>query len=255
MLLLLSPAKNMQASERNFDTQTKPIFQKQANTLVEKLQHLKQHELESMMHISKNLAKLNHERYMNWQKTPKPAATKQALLYFQGMVFIGIDANTLSDKDLENAQKQIRILSGLYGVLRPLDGVQAYRLEMGTKWQTSDFKHLYDFWKDSITQELNKSIKEHNHQFVVNLASQEYFKSVHPKQLKAPVITPMFKDNRGKGYQTMAVYAKKARGLMTRFIIQNKITNPEDLRAFNSEGYFYNTELSKANQPVFTRDH
>lgn len=255
MLLLISPAKNMEMSERSFDTQTKPIFQKQANTLVKKLQHLKQHELEGMMHISKNLAKLNHERYMNWQKTPKPTATKQALLYFQGMVFIGIDANSLSKKDLENAQKQVRILSGLYGVLRPLDGVQAYRLEMGTKWQTADFKNLYDFWKDSITQELNKSIKEHNHQFVVNLASQEYFKSVHPKQLKAPVITPTFKDNRGKGYQTMAVYAKKARGLMTRFIIQNQITSPQDLQAFDSEGYFYNAELSKANQPVFTRDH
>lgn len=255
MLVVISPAKNMEMSERNCPTLTKPIFEKDANKLTEQLQNFSQKDLQKLMGISEDLARLNHERYMNWQENPKQKDLKQALLYFQGMVFIGIDADSLSDKDMENAQKQLRILSGLYGVLRPLDGIQAYRLEMGTSWATADFKNLYDFWGEQLTQQLNKSIEEQQHKFLVNLASQEYFKSVKPKLINVPVITPTFKDNRGKGYQTIAVYAKKARGLMTRFIVQNQITKPEDLQAFDSEGYFFNTELSQKNKPVFTRDH
>lgn len=255
MLTLISPAKNMKMSERNFKIQTQPTFRKQANELVQELQKLSPKELKTLMHISDDLAKLNHERYMNWQRKPQTENIKQALLYFQGMVFIGIDADSLSEYDLKNAQKQLRILSGLYGLLRPLDGIQAYRLEMGTSWQTDTFQNIYDYWGQKINEEINKTVAEFGHKFIVNLASQEYFKSVKPKQLNVPIITPTFKDNRGKGYQTIAVYAKKARGLMTRFIIQNALKKPDELQAFDSEGYFYNAELSTKNRPVFTRDH
>lgn len=255
MLILISPAKNMQMSERNYATQTQPIFQQQANELAQKLQKIPQEKLKKLMHISDNLAKLNHERYMNWQETYKSNELKQALLHFQGMVFIGIDADSLSENDLQNAQKQLRILSGLYGLLRPLDGIQAYRLEMGVSWETMHFANLYEYWGTKITEMVNKTVQEYKHQFIVNLASQEYFKSVRPNELDVPMITPIFKDDRGKGYQTIAVYAKKARGLMTRFIIQNALKNPEDLQAFNSNGYFYNAELSTKNKPVFTRIH
>ncbi|PVX52372.1 hypothetical protein C7377_0686 [Balneicella halophila] len=255
MLILISPAKNMEMSKHTHKTLTTPIFQKEANQLVKKLQKISKKKLQELMDISDDLAKLNYERYLNWADKPKDDEVKQALLYFQGMVFIGIDADTLSSKDLENAQKQLRILSGLYGLLRPLDGIQAYRLEMGTPWKTKDFDNLYKFWADEITKQINKTVEKYNHKYIVNLASQEYFKSVKTKQLDAPVITPVFKDDRGKGYQTIAVYAKKARGLMTRFIIQNNIKNPEDLQAFDSEGYFYNSELSTDKKPVFTRNH
>lgn len=255
MLILISPAKNMSKSEREFQTISQPTFQANANELVGQLQQLPKTKLQELMKISNDLATLNNERYLNWQNQPQEEAIKQALLYFQGMVFVGIDANTLSDKDLQTAQNQLRILSGLYGLLRPLDGIQAYRLEMGTPWQTASFKNLYEYWDNTITHKINETVAELGHKFIVNLASNEYFKSVKKKELDVPVITPTFKDNRGKGYQTIAVYAKKARGLMTRFIIQNQITNPDDLQAFDSEGYFYNHELSKTYKPVFTREH
>lgn len=255
MLTLISPAKNMEMSERSFERTTLPAFQKNANELTHLLQKKSKQDLQDLMKISNDLAKLNFERYLNWKDKPKAEEVKQALFYFQGMVFIGIDADTLTDEDLETAQKQLRILSGIYGILRPLDAIQAYRLEMGTPWETTNFKNLYDYWGEKITKEINKTVAEYKHKFIINLASQEYFKSVKTKQLEVPVITPIFKDDRGKGYQTIAVYAKKARGLMTRFIIQNEIKNPEDLKAFNSEGYFYNNELSSKNKPIFTRNH
>ncbi len=255
MLVLISPAKNMSKSERQFQTMTTPTFQANVNELVGQLQRLQQSDLQNLMKISADLAKLNNERYLNWQKQPDADLLKQALLYFQGMVFVGLDADTLSDNELQTAQNHLRILSGLYGLLRPLDGIQAYRLEMGTAWQTDTFKNLYAYWGNTLTEKINETVGELGHQFIVNLASNEYFKAVKAKELAVPMITPIFKDNRGKGYQTIAVYAKKARGLMTRFIIQNKLTNPEDLQAFDSEGYFYNHELSKKNKPVFTRDH
>ncbi len=255
MLVLISPAKNMAKSERKFQTMSQPDFQANANELVQQLQKLQKADLQQLMKISADLATLNNERYLNWQEKPQNDTLKQALLYFQGMVFVGLNADTLSDNDLQTAQKQLRILSGLYGLLRPLDGIQAYRLEMGTAWQTENFKNLYDYWGSTLTQKVNETVSELGHKFIVNLASNEYFKAIKKKELEVPVITPTFKDNRGKGYQTIAVYAKKARGLMTRFIIQNQLTNPEDLQAFDSEGYFYNHELSTKNAPVFTREH
>ncbi len=255
MLVLISPAKNMAKSERKFQTISQPIFQNNANELVRQLQQLQKADLQKMMKVSADLATLNNERYLNWQQQPQTDTLKQALLYFQGMVFVGLDADTLSDNDLQTSQNQLRILSGLYGLLRPLDGIQAYRLEMGTTWQTENFKNLYDYWGSTLTQKVNETVGELGHKFIVNLASNEYFKAIKKNELEVPVITPIFKDNRGKGYQTIAVYAKKARGLMTRFIIQNQLTNPNDLQAFDSEGYFYNHELSQKNKPVFTRDH
>lgn len=255
MLILLSPAKNMAQSEREFQTMSQPTFQSNANELARKLQKMQKEDLQKMMKISSDLARLNNERYLNWQEQPQPEHLKQALLYFQGMVFVGLDSKSLSDKDLQTAQNQLRILSGLYGLLRPLDGIQPYRLEMGTKWETNSFKNLYEYWNTTITKKINETIEDLGHKYIVNLASNEYFKAVKTKELTVPIITPTFKDNRGKGYQTIAIYAKKARGLMSRFIIQNQLTKPEDLQAFDSEGYFYNPELSQKNKPVFTREH
>ncbi len=255
MLVLISPAKNMAKSERRVQAMSQPIFQANANELVQQLQKLQKADLQQLMKISANLAILNNERYLNWREKPQTDMLKQALLYFQGMVFIGLDADTLSGKELQTAQNQLRILSGLYGLLRPLDGIQAYRLEMGTAWQTNSFKNLYDYWGDMLTQKVNETVNELGHQFIVNLASNEYFKAIKKEELEVPTITPTFKDNKGKGYQTIAIYAKKARGLMTRFIIQNQLKKPEDLQAFDSDGYFYNNELSTKNKPVFTREH
>lgn len=255
MLVLISPAKNMKMSARSLAAMSIPVFQQNANELVRLLQTISKADLQSMMKISRDLATQNYERYLNWEDTPNLEIVEQALLYFQGMVYVGIDANTLSDEELQVAQNQLRILSGLYGMLRPLDTIQAYRLEMGTAWQTYSFKNLYAYWGDTITRQVNQEVAKLGHKGVVNLASNEYFKVIKSKQIEVPVITPIFKDNKGKGYKTIAVYAKKARGLMARFIIQNQIRNPEDLQAFDSEGYLYNVELSKENMPVFTREH
>lgn len=255
MLVVISPAKKITFSKRLFDKFSTPTFQENANKLVIQLQRLSQNELQKLLHISNDLAKLNYHRYLNWEATPSALQCKQAILTFQGMVFIGIDAETLSDKDLLNSQNNLRILSGLYGVLRPLDLIQPYRLEMGTKWHSAHFKNLYDYWGNAITKELNKTISEQGHQTLINLASTEYFKSVQQKHLTCPVVTPIFKDNRGNGYKVMAVYAKKARGLMTRFIIQNQITDVADIQSFNEEGYYYNTNLSTEEMPTFTREH
>ncbi len=170
MLILISPAKNMKMSARNFATTTPPIFQQNATELVRLLQKKSRADLQAMMKISAELAKQNYERYLNWSDVPSPNIVKQALLYFQGMVYVGIDANTLSDKDLQNAQNHLRILSGLYGLLRPLDTIQAYRLEMGTAWQTDSFRNLYDYWGNTITQQINQEVAELGHKCIVNLA-------------------------------------------------------------------------------------
>lgn len=255
MLVVISPAKKIAPSVRDFETVSTPVFQKDANELVAQLQKLSKTELQNLLHISNELANLNNERYLNWNNNPLPTETKQALLTFQGMVFVGLDADTLSADSLLESQHRLRILSGLYGVLRPLDSIQAYRLEMGTKWKALNFSNLYEFWGDRITMQIEKTLQEEGHKTLVNLASMEYFRAVKPKQLSSPIVTPIFKDNRGNGYKVMAVYAKKARGLMTRFIIENKLTKPDDLQAFNDEGYYYNATLSKKEQPVFTRDH
>ena len=206
------------------------------------------------MGISPKLSQLNFERFVNWQLPFNMENAKQAILAFTGDVYTGIDASTLNETELQTAQTDLRILSGLYGVLKPLDLIQAYRLEMGKKLQTPKGKNLYEFWGDKITNEINKTLKEKEDKYLINLASNEYFKSVNKKEVKAEIITPVFKDLKNGQYKVISFFAKKARGLMTRFIIQNQITDPEYLKAFNSDGYVFNPHLSKNQELVFTRD-
>ncbi|WP_282126904.1 peroxide stress protein YaaA [Marinifilum flexuosum] len=256
MLIVISPAKTL-----DFESQVKTAihseasFTKDAEQLIKILRKLNVDEIGDFMGISPKLAQLNFERFHQWNLPFTPDNAKQALLAFKGDVYTGIDAESLSDTDFENAQSQLRILSGLYGVLKPMDLIQAYRLEMGKKLENKKGKDLYEFWGDKITKSINKDLKEYDHQHLINLASNEYYKSIKAKQIKAKIITPAFKDLKNGQYKMISFFAKKARGLMTRFIIQNGISNPDDLKAFDLDGYIYNPNLSKDNAPVFTRDH
>ena len=212
-------------------------------------------QLSSLMKVSDKLAELNYLRYKSWHYPFEKQKGRQALFAFKGDVYVGLDAFSLNDSEINFIQNKLTILSGLYGVLRPLDLILPYRLEMGTKLTVSGKKDLYDFWGSKITKLINDDIQESGDDFLVNLASNEYFKSINKKQLKVPVITPVFKDLKNGNYKIISFYAKKARGLMTRFIVQNQITDPEELKAFNLDGYYFNNQLSREYNPVFTRDH
>ncbi|MGZ2371936.1 peroxide stress protein YaaA [Ancylomarina sp. YFZ004] len=255
MLILISPAKSLDFETENTNKNfSESSFLKESQSLIKQLRKLSTDEIADFMSISPKLAQLNFERFVNWQLPFDMENAKQAILAFKGDVYTGLDAVTLSEDELQTAQKDLRILSGLYGVLKPLDLIQAYRLEMGKKLQTTKGKNLYEFWGDKITNEINKTLKGKEDQYLINLASNEYFKSINKKKLKAEVITPVFKDLKNGQYKVISFFAKKARGLMTRFIIQNKITDPEYLKAFDSEGYAFNPHLSTDTELVFTRD-
>jgi len=207
------------------------------------------------MSISSKLADLNYTRFQLWHFPFEKTEGRQAIFAFNGEVYNGLDAYSLSEKEIEYAQDKLSILSGLYGILRPLDLILPYRLEMGTKIQLNKYNNLYEFWGNKIAQELYMDIEKNNHKALINLASSEYFKSVQKKSIKVPIITPEFKDLKDGQYKMISIYAKKARGLMTRFIIQNELEDPNDLKAFNLEGYYFNNQLSTELKPVFTRDH
>ena len=255
MLILISPAKSL-----DFETATTSQvcsdakFLKESQTLIKQLRRLSVEEIAEFMSISPKLAQLNYERFLSWQKPFSMDNAKQALLAFKGDVYTGLNAESLTEAELQVAQKDLRILSGLYGILKPLDLIQPYRLEMGKKLQTSKGNNLYEFWGDKITSDINATLKEKGDQYLINLASNEYFKSVNKKKIKAEIITPVFKDLKNDQYKVISFFAKKARGLMTRFIIQNQISDPEHLRAFNSDGYIFNPQLSKDKELVFTRE-
>ncbi len=256
MQIIISPAKALDfekpsTTEKHSDYR----FVKESQKIVGELKKYKPNDLSALMKISQKLADLNYNRYQEWHFPFEKSIAKQALFAFNGEVYNGIKAETLNEQDVEVAQDKLRILSGLYGVLRPLDLILPYRLEMGTKLTLGANKNLYEFWGNKITDTLNADIEASHHQVLINLASNEYYKSVNPKKIKVPMISPEFKDLKDGKYKIISIYAKKARGLMTRFIIQNNITNPEDLRAFDLEGYFYNNQLSTELNPVFTRDH
>jgi len=256
MLIVISPAKTL-----DFDTPTTSNihsdaeFTKDSAQLIKVLRKLKVDDISDLMGISPKLAQLNFERFHEWHLPFNEENAKQALLAFKGDVYTGIDATTFTDNNFERAQTNLRILSGLYGVLKPMDLIQAYRLEMGKKLENKRGANLYQFWGDKITKSINQTLKENDHQHLINLASNEYFKSIKGKKVKAEIITPGFKDLKNGEYKMISFFAKKARGLMTRFIIQNEITDPEDLKAFDLDGYIYNPNLSKINAPIFTRDH
>lgn len=256
MLFLLSPAKAL-----DFDTPAKvqahtmPLFGREAEELVSILREKTPAELASLMKISDNLAILNAARYQAWSPEFTAENSKQALLAFDGDVYDGLDAQSLSEKELLWAQDHLITLSGLYGVLRPLDWLQAYRLEMGTKLPNAKGKDLYAFWKELITPELNKRLQQDKAPVVVNLASQEYFKSVDLKQLKARVVECVFEDyfHKTGEYRIITFYAKRARGLMARYAIQNRVETPQGLQGFDLGGYAYSEGASELDRLVFRR--
>ncbi|CAA0115405.1 Uncharacterised protein [Halioglobus japonicus] len=255
MLTVISPAKTL-----DFETTapahraTQPQFLERAAELVEDARALAPDDIRNLMGVSENIAELNHRRFMNWTLPFNKRNARHSLLAFKGDVYVGLDAATLDDAQLSFAQQHLRILSGLYGLLRPLDLMQPYRLEMGLPFANRGGKNLYEFWGAAITDALNTSIRKSGTNVLVNLASQEYFRAVQAKALNADVITPIFKDLKGDRYKVISFYAKKARGQMARFIIENELQEPDDLKKFKTGGYRYNKKESSARELVFTRD-
>ena len=259
MLILISPAKTL-----DFETLapiaqfSQPDFLDDTAKLVKQLKQLSAGEISSLMKVSDKLGVLNSDRFKAWQADFDDANAKQALLAFQGDVYQGMQVDNFQPADFEYAQSHLRILSGLYGVLRPLDLIQPYRLEMGTKLahaklQDLSANSLYEFWGDKLVQTLNGQLEQQEQKVIINLASNEYFKAVKPKLLQAEIITPAFKDWKSDKYKIISFYAKKARGMMTSYIIKNRITNLNELQNFAEAGYSYNPELSDPKNPTFTR--
>lgn len=252
MLILLSPAKTLDFdSPAIIDIISEPVFARENAELLKQLAKLSANDLQELMSISPALAELNFNRYREMKNFPSEVPAKQAINTFIGEAYRGLNAADFSDADLEFAQAHLRILSGFYGVLRPLDLISPHRLEMGTALKTSKASNLYEFWWNKITDELNKNLKKDN--IVINLASEEYFKSVNKKIIKAEIITPVFYDNHKGKYKMITVYAKNARGAMTRYIIKNRIINPEDLKTSEVNGYKFSEELSDGGKWVFIR--
>lgn len=255
MLMVISPAKTL-----DFETPpgskraTTPDFLDQSQQLIDQLRELSPSDISALMSVSDKLGELNFERFLNWHTPFDKDNAKQAVLAFRGDVYTGLDADSFSAEDFQFAQKHLRILSGLYGLLRPMDLIQPYRLEMGTRFANARGDNLYQFWGGEITDAVNRQLKSLKSQVLLNLASNEYFKAVQPKSLNAEVITPVFKDLKNGKYKIVSFYAKKARGLMAAYIIKNKITDVKDIKRFREEGYRYNASMSSAREWVFTRD-
>ncbi len=255
MLLVLSPAKNLDFdSPINTKQHSTPEFLSESQRLIDDLVKLAPQDVSSLMGISDKLGTLNYDRFQQWQTPFTPDNARPAVLAFNGDVYTGLAADTFKADDFRYAQKHLRILSGLYGLLRPMDLMQAYRLEMGTRFANVEGKDLYAFWGDQITEALNRQLKALKSETLVNLASNEYFKAVKPKGLNGEVITPAFKDLKGDKYKVISFFAKKARGLMAAWIIQNRVETLAELKKFKGAGYRYNKVLSSANDLVFTRD-
>jgi cytoplasmic iron level regulating protein YaaA (DUF328/UPF0246 family) len=254
MLIVISPAKKLDYdSPLPSTTYSKPEHLKQSQLLINRLRDLSALDLAELQHVSKNIAELNFERNHAWKTPFSPKNARQAMYAFKGDVYLGLDAYSLDEKAQAFAQEHLRILSGLYGVLRPLDLMQPYRLEMGTKLSTTAGANLYEFWDMQITKAINTQMKAIGSDTLINLASNEYFKSVKPKAIKGRIITPAFKEYKDGQYKMIGVFAKKARGLMTRFAIENRISDAEGLKNFDSEGYQFKPALSDEKTWVFTR--
>ena len=254
MLIVVSPAKTL-----DYDTPPKtkshtvPDFLKDSQKLIKRLRGFSPQDISELMNVSSNIAELNFDRYKSWSANFTEKNSKQAVLAFKGDVYTGLDAESFSAKDFKFAQQHLRMLSGLYGLLRPLDLMKPYRLEMGTRLSNERGKNLYEFWGSEITEALNQQLKKIKSDYLINLASNEYFKSVKPKELNGEIITPAFKDYKAGQYKIIGVYAKKARGSLSRFIIQNQLTDPEDIKDFDVDGYKFNKTLTKDNIWVFSR--
>ncbi|MCC0177022.1 peroxide stress protein YaaA [Waterburya agarophytonicola K14] len=259
MLILISPAKTLDfTTPAECDRFSQPAFLSDTEILVKQLRQLSANEISTLMKVSDKLGELNAERYQAWQPSFDNTNAKQALLAFQGDVYQGLNADSFSRSDFEFAQEHLIILSGLYGVLRPLDLIQPYRLEMGTKLTHVKLKDLsantlYEFWQDKLTQAINQQLDKLGNPIIVNLASNEYFKAVQPKLLTREIITPIFKDWKNGKYKIISFYAKKARGMMSAYIIKNRLEKTEDIKSFREAEYSFNDELSDGNNLVFTR--
>jgi cytoplasmic iron level regulating protein YaaA (DUF328/UPF0246 family) len=256
VLTVISPAKTL-----DFETplvkrkSTQPQFLAHAAALVEDARALSREDIRALMGVSENIANLNHQRFMDWHLPFNPRNARQSLLAFKGEVYVGLQAQTLNTDQWQFAQQNLRILSGLYGLLRPLDLIQPYRLEMGLPFNNRGGRNLYEFWGETITRELNSQLRKCGARVLVNLASNEYFRAVRPGALEADIVTPVFKERKGEQYKVISFFAKKARGQMARFIIDNELNEPTDMREFTAGGYCYNAAASSARELVFLRDN
>jgi len=253
MVIILSPSKTIDTDKVTSKLYTKPLFLNQSSNIIGKLKKYNTQELSQLMSISSKLSQLNYDRYQHWNEDHNLSNSKQAILSFKGEVFTGLNAATFSDEDLEYSQGHLIILSGLYGALRPLDLIQPYRLEISTKLSLDGTANLYNYWQSNIAKSINNELKNHNDNTIINLASLEYFKTIDLSCLEADVITPVFKDFKDGKYKIISIYAKKARGLMSHYIIKNKIEKVGELKLFDQEGYYYNDILSNNQQLIFTR--
>jgi cytoplasmic iron level regulating protein YaaA (DUF328/UPF0246 family) len=249
MLIVISPAKKLDWTAREIEM-TAPMFQEDADRLAEVAQGLSVAELQKLMHISESLGKLNRDRFARFHDHVEK---RPAVLAFAGDTYTGLEAGSLDDEELAFAQDHLRILSGLYGLLRPLDAMQEYRLEMGSRLKTERGKSLYDYWGGQIAEALNAEADRTGTETLINCASVEYFSAVKPEALRLNVITPQFLEEKPGGPKVVSFFAKKARGAMARFIIQNRLKDPESILGFDSGGYRYEPDLSEPGRPAFYR--
>lgn len=255
MITLLSPSKTL-----NFEKDaaqsftTSPVFLEQANYLAKKLSKLSKQKIKEIMKVSNQLAEQTVQQYKHWSNDEKNNNTKPAIYAFSGAVYNGFDVDQLSKTEISYAQKHIRILSGLYGLLKPLDAIQPYRLDVGLRWEiTKKNKNLYTFWTQTINQQLEKELKQNHAELLINLASNEYFKMIRPKQVSCKVVTISFKENKNGSFRVNAFYAKQARGSFARFMVQERTKNLNNLKQFSEMDYKFNKSLSTDKEFVFTR--
>jgi uncharacterized protein len=254
MLIVISPAKKLdfetEAPTKEF---SQPIFLDQAQLLINELKKCKPIQISKLMGLSQKLTDLNVGRYQTYNTPFTLKNAKQAMYAFCGDTYIGLDADSMGKTQVNYAQKHLRILSGLYGLISPLDLIQPYRLEMGTSFSCQGKKNLQHYWNESITKEINKLTKKEKKNILINLASKEYFGAVDLKNLEAKVVTPIFKEKKNGDYKIISFFAKKARGMMSRYIIDNKLSDPKELELFNTDGYQFSAKLSTPDQPTFIR--
>ncbi len=256
MLTVISPAKTLDYREPVMQFKyTQPEHIEAASELIQEARKLSKNQIASLMGVSEKIAVLNHERFKEWSAPFSIPSAKQAIFAFRGDVYTGFDADSLPADAIDFSQNHLRILSGLYGVLRPLDLMQPYRLEMGLKFSNSGGKDLYAFWDDRITKSLNAALRKSGSMILINLASNEYFNAVNEEALKAEIVTPIFKDLRGDSYKVISFFAKKARGEMARYIASKKINEPKKLRRFSIGGYRFSAAESSDSEMYFFRDH
>lgn len=254
MITIISPAKTLDFNKMAITHEySEPIFKEETSQLIGELKRYSLQEIEELMSISHKLAELNYKRYKQWNKEHSIENSKQAILAYSGDVYHGMKAEDFNEEQLKFSQQHVRIISGLYGVLRPLDLIQPYRLEMSIKLKNPKGVDLYSFWREKITDFFNKEIGEHKDNTLINLASNEYFSAIDKNKFKGKIITPIFKEYKNGNYKIIRIYAKKARGAMAKYIVENEINSPEHIKNFNQYGYKYNEESSTDSEWIFVR--